>query len=46
MVEREYDRDECEEKEAFVPEGVLKGIEDIAEGRTLSDEELDDVLKF
>lgn len=46
MVKREYGRDEREEAEAFVPEGVLKGIEDIAEGRTLSDEDLDDVLKF
>lgn len=41
----EYDRDEREER-ACVPEGVLKGIEDVAEGRTLSDEKFDDVLKF
>lgn len=31
---------------AYVPEGVLEGIEDIAEGRTMSGEDLDDVLKF
>lgn len=41
----EYGQDGRED-EACVPEGVLKGIEDIAEGRTLSDEELDEVLKF
>jgi hypothetical protein len=46
MTWTEYDRDGREEEDAFVLEGVLKGIEDIAEGRTLSDEELDDVLKF
>lgn len=32
--------------EVFVPVGVLRGIEDIAEGRTVSDDELDDVLKW
>lgn len=46
MVEYEYGQDGREEEEASVPEGVLKGIEDIAEGRTLSNEELDEVLKF
>lgn len=34
------------EKRACIPEGVLKGIEDLAEGRTLSDDEFDDVLDF
>lgn len=46
MVDYEYGQDGREEEEVSVPEGVLKGIEDIAEGRTLSDEELDEVLKF
>lgn len=46
MTGTEYGQDGREEEETYVPEGVLKGIEDIAEGRTLSDEELDDVLKF
>lgn len=43
MTVSEYDQDGREEAEC-VPEGVLKGIEDIAEGRTLSDEEFDDAL--
>ena len=29
-----------------VPEGVLRGIEDIAEGRTASKEDLQSVLKY
>jgi len=29
-----------------VPEGVLRGIEDIAEGRTASKEDIESVLKF
>lgn len=29
-----------------VPEGVLRGIEDLAEGRTVDEEELEAVLKF
>lgn len=33
-------------KQACVPEGVLKGIEDVAEGRTMSDEQFDEALKF
>lgn len=41
----EYDQDGREE-EVCVPEGVLKGIEDIAEGRTLSDEEFDEFLEL
>jgi hypothetical protein len=45
MTMFEYDRD-GDEKQAYVPEGVLKGIEDVAEGRTLSDEEFDEVLEF
>jgi len=44
MTASEYDRDGREESEC-VPEGVLKGIEDIAEGRTMSDEEFDSVLE-
>lgn len=40
-------QDDCErDDEATVPVGVLEGIEDLEDGRTLSDEELDDVLKF
>ncbi len=38
MFEHGQDGDE---KQARVPEGVLKGTEDVAEGRTLSDEALD-----
>lgn len=29
-----------------VPEGVLRGIEDIAEGRTATKEDLESVLKY
>jgi len=29
-----------------VPEGVLRGIEDIEEGRTASEEDLESVLKY
>ncbi|WP_162224277.1 hypothetical protein [Halorussus salinus] len=43
MTMFEYGQD-GDEKQAYVPEGVLKGIEDIAEGRTLSDEQFDEVL--
>lgn len=32
--------------EIYVPKGVLEGIENIAEGRTASKEDLDRVLKF
>lgn len=32
--------------DARVPIGVLQGIEDIAEGRTMSDEELEAVLAW
>lgn len=43
----EYVRDEDgEEPLAEVPEEVLQGIEDIAEGRTSSKEDVADVLKF
>lgn len=45
MTTFEYDQDGHEEV-VHVPEGVLKGIEDIAEGRTMSDEELDEVLEL
>ncbi|GAA0293730.1 hypothetical protein GCM10009066_05410 [Halarchaeum salinum] len=34
------------EKDAEVPSGVLDGLDDLEEGRTLSDEEFEDVLKF
>lgn len=30
----------------LVPEGVLEGIEDIAEGRTATAEDIDEVLKW
>lgn len=33
-------------EEPQVPEGVFRGIEDIAEGRTASKEDIEDVLKF
>lgn len=45
MTMFEYGQD-GDEKQACIPEGVLKGIEDIAEGRTLSDEQFDEVLDF
>lgn len=45
MTMFEYGRD-GDEKQVYVPEGVLKGIEDVAEGRTLSDEEFDEALDF
>lgn len=45
MTKFEYGR-EGDEKRECVPEGVLKGIEDIAEGRTLSDEQFDEALDF
>lgn len=34
------------EEEVLVPQGVLDGIEDLAEGRTASKEDLDEVLKW
>ncbi|QLC34071.1 hypothetical protein EFA46_007590 [Halarchaeum sp. CBA1220] len=34
------------EEDAEVPSGVLDGLDDLEEGRTLSDEEFEDVLKF
>ncbi|MBP1955409.1 hypothetical protein J2752_002332 [Halarchaeum rubridurum] len=34
------------EEDADVPSGVLDGLDDLEEGRTLSDEEFEDVLKF
>jgi len=45
MTKFEYGQDGKGEQPS-IPEGVLKGIEDIVEGRTLSDEEFDDVLDF
>lgn len=45
MTTFEYGQD-GDDKRARVPEGVLKGIEDIAEGRTLSGEQLDEALDF
>lgn len=33
-------------EECIVPVGVLDGIDDLEEGRTLSDEAFDDALKF
>lgn len=45
MTMFEYGQD-GDEEQACVPEGVLKGIEDIAEGRTLSDKQLDEALDF
>lgn len=42
---RETDGDHDDE-EQLVPEGVLRGIDDVAEGRTMSEEDLDAVLKF
>ena len=30
----------------YVPAGVLRGIEDVLEGRTVSDERLDEVINF
>ena len=45
MTEFEYGQDE-EEKQGSIPEGVLKGIEDIAEGRTLTDEQFEEALDF
>ncbi|WP_162224495.1 hypothetical protein [Halorussus amylolyticus] len=45
MTDSEYDSDEPEEA-TRLPEGVLKGIEDVVEGRTMSDEDFDDVLEF
>lgn len=45
MTMFEYGR-EGREKRACVPDEVLEGIEDIAEGRTMSDEDFDEVLEF
>ena len=45
MTAFEYGQDEGE-KQVCIPEGVLKGIEDLAEDRTLSDEQLDEILDF
>jgi len=41
---REDDADNGERPE--VPEGVLQGIEDIAEGRTASKEDIESLLKY
>lgn len=41
----EYGQDD-DGDDAYVPEGVLEGIEDVLEGRTVSDGELDDAIKF
>lgn len=32
--------------EAYVPLGVVKAIDDLEEGRTMTDEDFDDALKF
>ena len=33
-------------EEPLVPEGVLRGMDDVAEGRTASKEDIEEVLKF
>lgn len=38
--------DEDADEELRVPEGVLRGIEDIVEGDTASKEEIESILKF
>lgn len=35
----------CDDETPRVPEGVLRGIEDIAEGRTVSDEDFIEALE-
>ena len=35
-----------ESGEPLIPEGVLKGIEDIEEGNTASKEDIESILKF
>jgi hypothetical protein len=45
MTVFEYGQNE-DERRACVPEGVLKGVEDVIEGRTMSNEQFNDVLDF
>jgi len=45
MTVFEYGQNEGE-KRVCVPAGALKGVEDVIEGRTMSDEQFDDVLDF
>ena len=40
------DRDDSGVDEPLVPVGVLRGIYDLAEGNTSSQDEIEDVLKF
>ena len=38
--------DASDGEEPLVPEGVLRGIEDVEEGNTASKEDIESVLKF
>lgn len=53
MAEREQEPDQngseggsSDSDEPQVPEGVLRGIEDIEEGNTASKDDIDEALKF
>ncbi|WP_169051889.1 hypothetical protein [Halorhabdus amylolytica] len=42
----DHEGDAEDEERPEVPEGVLRGIEDIAEGRTASKEDIESILKY
>ena len=46
LTPRKNGANDGDEEEPKVPEGVLRGIEDLDEGRTASKEDIESVLKF